>query len=172
MSADSIAMSLPLPTAQPTSASDSAGASFMPSPTIITGPYFCLISVKVCALLFGNTSEYTSSAPASFPIYSAQALLSPERITVLMPSFLSRSKAAREESFISSATAISPITLPLSHTYITDFPSSEKRAAVSSYFDISAPLSLIKAELPKRIFLPFIPQLMPLPGISSIYSGS
>ena len=35
-SADSMAMSLPLPMAQPTSAWTRAGASLMPSPTIIT----------------------------------------------------------------------------------------------------------------------------------------
>ena len=171
MSAESMAMSLPLATAQPISASLRAGASLMPSPTIITVPYFLRISPTISAFCSGNTSEYISSAPKLLPIYSAHALLSPERITVLTPNFRSLSNASGEVSLSLSATAITPTAILSTAVKISDLPSTERRFASLSYSEVSAPFSLRNAALPSRISLPSSRALMPLPEIFWVLSG-
>ena len=86
MSADSMAMSLPLPMAQPTVAAVRAGASLMPSPTIITlRP--CRLQLLHVDRLFPPAAPpaITSSTPTRAPMCSAAARLSPVSSTTRMP---------------------------------------------------------------------------------------
>ena len=86
ISAASIATSVPAPIAIPISALVSAGASLIPSPTIITLP--CSLSLAISfSFPSGSTPAITSSTPASFPIAFALLSLSPVIITTLIPIF-------------------------------------------------------------------------------------
>ena len=67
-SADSIATSVPVPIANPTSASAKAGASLMPSPTKAILPYFALSALTALTLPSGRTSAMTSSMPSCLAI--------------------------------------------------------------------------------------------------------
>ena len=80
ISALSIAISVPLPIAIPTSAWASAGESFTPSPTITT---FLPCSCKSLTFLYlssGETSAITSSIPNFLAITFAVLSLSPVSI--------------------------------------------------------------------------------------------
>ena len=89
----------------------SAGASFMPSPTIATRPCSCRRRTAD-SLPSGSTPATTSVTPASLPIARAVRSLSPVSITTLRPSFLSAATAEGELPFITSATAMRPRSLP------------------------------------------------------------
>ena len=115
-SAASMAISLPAPMATPTSAAVSAGASLMPSPTIMVFPS-APSDFITSAFPSGRTDAMTRSTPACAPIACAVRSLSPVTITVRMPISFSRRTAAAESLRIVSATAISPNTC-------TAFPSS------------------------------------------------
>ena len=65
MPALSIATSVPVPIAMPTSACASAGASLMPSPAIATTAARLLQPPDRVALLSGSTSAITSSMPSA-----------------------------------------------------------------------------------------------------------
>ena len=83
----SIATSVPVPIAIPTSAWASAGASLRPSPTIATRrPCFCSFLTK-SAFCDGNTSATTSSMPTSLATAAAAFFESPETIITLRPIF-------------------------------------------------------------------------------------
>lgn len=71
----SIAKSVPDPTAMPTSDAVSAGASFIPSPTISAGPIF-LSSEMASTLADGNTCAYTLSMPTLWATSFAVPVLS------------------------------------------------------------------------------------------------
>ena len=95
MSPDSIATSVPVPIAMPTSACASAGASLMPSPTIATtAPSACSFCTS-SALPPGSTSASTRSMPSCRPIASPVRRLSPVIITTLLPMRRSASTASR-----------------------------------------------------------------------------
>ena len=79
-SAASIATSVPAPIAIPISADVNAGASLIPSPTIITLPYFLRRCISF-SLPSGRTPAITSLTPAIFPIALALLSLSPVIIT-------------------------------------------------------------------------------------------
>ena len=108
ISALSIAMSLPAPTATPTSALMSAGASLIPSPIISTFlPIFC--KSLICSSFWsGKTSAITSSSCNFLCIAFAVIALSPVSIMVLIPSFLNSTIACSLVSFTVSATARIP----------------------------------------------------------------
>ena len=86
MSADSMAMSVPEPTAIPTSAWVSAGASLIPSPVIATRLWATCRSLTISSLSPGFVSAWTSSMPSSEAMCSAVSLLSPVTIITLRPS--------------------------------------------------------------------------------------
>ena len=88
MSADSMATSVPAPTAIPTSAWESAGASFIPSPTIATRFWAIWRSLTSRSLSPGFIPERTLSMPSSDAMASAAALPSPVAIMTSMPSSL------------------------------------------------------------------------------------
>ena len=79
-SAASMATSAPAPIAIPISAAVSAGASFMPSPTMATLPFFLRRRITL-SLPSGSTPAMTSSTPACAPIAFAVLSLSPVSIT-------------------------------------------------------------------------------------------
>ena len=108
-SAASMATSVPAPMAMPMSALVSAGASLMPSPTMMVFP-FSLSSRITASLPSGRTPATTSLTPASRPMASAVRRLSPVSITTCMPMFLSCFMASGLSGFMVSATDISPST--------------------------------------------------------------
>lgn len=59
-----------IPIEMPTSAVNSAGASFIPSPTITVGPSFPLRSFRILTLSSGRSSAWTT--PRAFPNCSNQ----------------------------------------------------------------------------------------------------
>ena len=94
----------------PTSARVSAGASFIPSPTMATFP--CSMSFLITASFpSGSTPATTSSTPACSAIAFAVISLSPVSMTTWIPIFLSSLTACGVSSFMVSATAIIPISL-------------------------------------------------------------
>ena len=97
MSAASIATSVPVPMAMPTSACASAGASLMPSPTIadtLASPAGALRPAS--ALSSGSTSARTRSMPTCAAMASAVRRLSPVSITTSSPIRCSSSIASFE----------------------------------------------------------------------------
>ena len=123
-SAESIAMSEPAPIAMPMSALVRAGASFIPSPTIITLPFCCNFAT---ALSFpsGRTPAITWSTPAFSPIVLAVRSLSPVSITTRIPIFRISFIASGLSSLIVSATAMIPQSLPSRAKKRGVFPSCE-----------------------------------------------
>ena len=102
----SIATSVPVPIAIPTSACASAGASLMPSPTIATPPCSRWNFRTRSAFWDGRTSAITSSTPTSFATASAPFFESPETMSTCRPIFLRCSTATFEVGLIGSEIAI------------------------------------------------------------------
>ena len=115
-SADSIATSVPVPIASPTSASAKAGASLIPSPTKAILPYFAFSSLTALTLPSGRTSAITSSIPNCLAIARAVRALSPVTIATLRPNWCRALIAAGVVVLIGSATAIIPASSPSTAT--------------------------------------------------------
>ena len=105
-SAVSIATSVPAaPIARLRSEVASAGASFTPSPTIITRPSF-FSSRMTRSLSSGSSSAWISSTPASSPMVFATSLWSPVSMTTFFtPSLWSCAVRARASGRMVSAIA-------------------------------------------------------------------
>ena len=171
MSADSMAMSLPLPMAQPTVAAVRAGASLMPSPTIITLRPWDWSRSTTPAFSSGSTSAMTSSTPTREPMCSAAARLSPVSSTVRMPcSFIFRMAAALV-SFTGSATEIRPSRAPLLAKYMGVWPWAASRSASDARGVTSTPCSSSRRRLPARTVSPSSSALRPRPDRFSKRSG-
>ena len=82
----SMAMSVPVPMAIPTSAWARAGASLMPSPTMATCRPCCCSFFTSSAFCDGNTSASTSSISTSRATASAPRFESPDTIITPRPS--------------------------------------------------------------------------------------
>ena len=171
MSAASMAMSLPLPMAQPTVAAVRAGASLMPSPTIITlrpaASSFCTWT----AFSSGSTSGITSSTPTRTPMCSAAARLSPVSSTTRSPCLCRAAMAAALVSFTGSATEISPSSAPSAAKNMGVSPCPAKASAFSERAEMSTPLSSINRRLPASTVRPERTARRPRPGSSSKFSG-
>ena len=161
-SALSMATSVPAPMATPVSAAVSAGASFMPSPTIATLPSFCS-SRMTCCLPSGSTPAMVSSTPACAPMAAAVRLLSPVSMTTLMPSFSSSAIASAESRFTVSATAITPSSLPSSAKKSGVLPCSESASAARLALSGTETAELIYLALPPNRGLPMYFAVRPLP---------
>ena len=124
ISALSIATSVPAPIAMPISARVSAGASLMPSPVIAVMPrsFNCRITASLPS---GSTPAITSSTPAVLPIASAVRWLSPVNMTTSIPIFCSWLIASALSGRMTSATAITPRSVPSASNSSGVFPSSE-----------------------------------------------
>src|SRR5215207_52895 len=104
-SAASMATSVPVPMATPTSACASAGASLMPSPTMATfSPSLCSRFTSA-ALSCGSTSARTRSMPSSRAMASAVRRLSPVSMATSRPISCSQSTASLDSWRTTSATA-------------------------------------------------------------------
>ena len=161
MSAASTAISVPVDTDTPISALVSAGASFIPSPTIITLPCFWSFLITV-SLPSGRTPAMTSSTPAVLPIAFAVRSLSPVSMITLSPSVLSSLTASAESGLNESAAATMPIYLSSEAKNIGVFPSSETLFTASSREEGS--FAPIIPALPARYKVPPIFPVTPLPG--------
>ena len=162
-SAASMAISVPAPMAIPISALVRAGASLMPSPTIATFPFFFRERITL-SFPSGSTPAMTSSTPAWAPIALAVRSLSPVSMTTWIPMFCSSLIASGLSSFITSATAIIPISFRSLLKNRGVFPSSASLSAVSFILsDISA-FWLMKFRFPPQIRDPFTLPESPLPG--------
>ena len=148
-SAASRATSVPAPMAMPVSARVSAGASFMPSPTMATLPW--VLSRRITASLpSGSTPAITSSTPACLPMAWAVRSLSPVSMTTLRPMFCSSLMACGLSSFTVSATAMTPrgCFLVSLAKYMGVLPSPESLAAASENSAVLMPLSSSMGALP------------------------
>ena len=112
----------------PISARVSAGASLIPSPTMMTFPFSCNARTSA-SLPSGRTPAMTSSTPAAFPIAFAVRSLSPVSMTTFMPRDLSSRMAFGLSSLITSATAMIPKSFPSAAKKTQVFPSSERTSA-------------------------------------------
>ena len=158
-----MATSVPAPMAIPVSARVSAGASFMPSPTMATLP--CFIRPRITASLpSGSTPAITSSTPACLPIASAVFLLSPVSITTRMPILRSSFTASVLSSFMTSATAIIPSSLSPRPNINGVLPSSASLSACLIMSSGTLTRPDIKLMLPPSSFLSPMVHLRPLPG--------
>ena len=122
-SAASSATSAPAPMAMPTSARVSAGASLMPSPTIATLPRSRRRRISA-SLPSGSTPAITRSTPAAAPMARAVRSLSPVSMTTSMPIFRSSRTACGLSGLMTSATAMTPRSLPFSLNSSGVLPSS------------------------------------------------
>src|SRR5215208_174540 len=171
-SAASIATSVPVPMATPTSALARAGASLMPSPTIATTlPSTCSLRISF-SLSSGTTSASTRSMPSSPATDSAVRPLSPVSMTTSSPIRRSRSTASLDSSRTTSATATRPATSPSTATNIGVFPeavnSSKRDARPSS----GTPDSSMSLRLPTTTVFPQTVARTPCPVRASKVSGS
>src|SRR5204863_237935 len=98
MSADSIATSVPAPTAMPTSAWVSAGASFTPSPVIATVSPRACTSLILVAFWSGRTSAKNSSRSSSRATQRATAEASREAQQPLLAPSAERNHVGHAEA--------------------------------------------------------------------------
>jgi hypothetical protein len=118
MSEASMATSVPVPMAIPTSAWARAGASLMPSPTMATTRPSCCSRWTSRDLCSGITSARTRPIPTWRAIAAAVTRLSPVIITTSMPLLFKAATAAAEPSLSVSATPITPAGRPSTATSI------------------------------------------------------
>ena len=120
----SIATSVPVPIAMPTSAAASAGASLMPSPAMATIRPCSRNSRTRSFLRCGSTPASTSSMPNLLATALAVRSLSPVSMMTLIPSSCRCLIASGVDSLIGSETARIPAAFPLIPTKITVCPSA------------------------------------------------
>ena len=166
ISADSIATSVPVPIASPTSAWASAGASLMPSPTIATTRPSACSRMITAALSWGSTSASTRSTPNCPAMAWAVWTLSPVNITTSRSIRRSLANPSYASGFTVSATAISPMARLSQAKNIGVFPWAARSEACSANPFSGTSESSIKARLPNRTMRPLTWAEMPRPGIA------
>src|SRR5213594_1813240 len=139
MPAFSIATSVPVPMAIPTSAAASAGASLIPSPAIAT-MWPCSRS-RLTILLFwcGRTSASTFSIPSCFAMDFAVASKSPVSITICTPCSRSAFNASGVDSLTKSVSAIIPArrSFTATKTKLTDAVRSMPKSTAGSFSPVA-----------------------------------
>ena len=160
-----MAISVPAPIAIPVSAEVSAGASFIPSPTIATLPYF-LSSLIFSSLPSGKTPAIIPSTPACLPIAAAVFSLSPVSIITPSPIFLSSSTACLLSGLTVSARAMIPSSKPSSEKRTGVLPSAARESIICMFSAEISVNSEIYPKLPARIFPASETASRPFPGIS------
>ena len=139
----------------PTSASSSAGASFIPSPAIATIFPFSCSSFTFLNLSSGRQSAWYPSRANSFATVLAVNSLSPVSIYILMPDFCNVLIALAEVGFIMSATLIIPSVFSPTIKYITVCPCSCHSLTIFSCSSLRPALkSSIRFLLPRPICFP------------------
>ena len=162
-SAASMATSVPAPMAMPTSARVSAGASLMPSPTMATLPRALRRRISR-SLPSGSTPAITSSTPACAPMALAVRALSPVSMTTRMPMFCSARMACGLSGLSTSATAMTPSSLPPRAKKSGVLPSCASCFACAETVLGSAVTVRMKSALPPQSFCPSSMAWSPLPG--------
>jgi len=168
MPAVSMATSVPVAIAMPTSAAASAGASLMPSPTIATTSPAARNSCTMVALSPGSTSARKSAMPSSRATASALPRLSPLSMTVFTPSACRRATAWRAAGLTVSPKASRPSSSVLSprccssHETVRPWASSSAAACASA--PALAPRSPSKRLLPSASCMSCTPPSTPRPG--------
>ena len=110
----SIATSVPLPIAIPTSARARACESFTPSPTIATTSPRCCNSCTKASLSDGSIRDFHKEISASEATRATAASLSPESIYTFSPIRFMRSIATGDDSFTwSASSSVASSWLPL-----------------------------------------------------------
>mmetsp|Transcript_12737 Transcript_12737/g.44242 ORF Transcript_12737/g.44242 Transcript_12737/m.44242 type:complete len:356 (+) Transcript_12737:314-1381(+) len=173
-SAASMATSVPAPTAIPTSAAASAGASFTPSPTMATHVGCPPSEAGRCssrmasALPAGGTSACTCLMPTSSPTARAVRQLSPLTMWHSTPILPSAATTPPASGLMASETAKVATSSPptASDTHVLARPSISSRNASASGGSW-APHSAISARLPTATDSAPTAQRMPLPGTAS-----
>ncbi len=142
-----------MPIANPTSAPASAGASFMPSPTIATfSPCSCSLVISL-ALSSGSTSAIKSSTPTSSATVAAVARLSPVSITTFIPDSRSLATASWESGLIGSDTPSRPSGSPSRATNIIVCPSLDSSSDTLVNSPKLTALSFMSFALPRSTTL-------------------
>ena len=161
---DSMATSVPVPIATPTSACARAGASLTPSPTIATGlPVACRRRIWAC-FSSGRTSDRTRSMPSWRAMARAVASLSPVSITTSRPRWRSSATAAAALGFSVSAMANTATGRPSMAANTGVLPSAAKpAAAVRSSAAASSPAPT-KSARPTTTRRPLTTALTPWPA--------
>ena len=158
-----MATSVPAPMAMPISARVRAGASLIPSPTMVTLPE--RFNLRTTASLpSGKTPAITSSTPACLPMARAVRSLSPVSITTRMPMFCNSRIARGLSSRITSATAMMPSRTPSRLKNSGVFPSSAKASARLSSASGTAAFWPMNRRLPPANLRPARFPVKPLPG--------
>src|SRR5215207_4750910 len=147
----SMATSVPVPIAIPTSAAASAGASFTPSPAMATTRPAVLYRCTTALFWSGRTSASTSSIPRRRATALAVVQLSPVSMTTRMASALRPARASGVEAFTGSAMAMAPATFPSTPAKMAVAPSARSLSACSARADTSMPCSFRKEALPSTI---------------------
>ncbi len=160
----SIATSVPLPMAIPTSACASAGASLIPSPTNATTSRRSWRARTSCAFSCGSTPAWTFSIPTSRAIAFAVRGLSPVIIVTVRPIRFKSAIAVLVVGLSVSAMARMPASSPPAATRTAVFPTSWKAVTLISAFGGTAmPRSRRKGWFPIRTSSPSTTALTPLP---------
>ncbi len=128
----SIATSVPLPMAIPTSACASAGASLIPSPTKATTSPRCWRARTSSTFSCGSTPARTFSIPTCRAIAAAVRSLSPVSIITASPILFSSETALFAVGLRVSAMPMTPASVPPTATRTTVFPSSWRAAILSA----------------------------------------
>ena len=173
MPALSMAMSVPVPIAMPTSARASAGASLMPSPAIATTcPSAWSVATAAC-FPAGVMPARTSSMPSSCATARAVVSLSPVSITMRRPAVRRASRLSTACGLTGSRTATKPAGPPSIATHITVAPcariDSARAAAPASR---SMPDSPSSASFPTSTPIPPMRPRTPRPVSDSNASAS
>ena len=171
MSATSRATAVPCPMAIPTSASESAGASFTPSPTIATvRPSAFRRSTNAC-LSSGSRFASNSVTPASAAMRAAVRSLSPVSITTRSnPSARSSATARATPSLSGSSMPMTPTSSPSTAKYRGERPSDSRATRSACSAEMGTPSSsTTKCSDPMTTRLPSSDEAMPW---ATMYSTS
>ena len=165
MSAVSMATSVPLPMAIPTSACARAGASFTPSPTIATRRPSFWAAIIAAALSAGSTPARTCSIPTWAATASATFWLSPVSMSTSIPIDLSRAMASLAPGCTLSASERIPAREFSAATYTEVLPETANASTCLSASTVSIPSVVIKARFPTCTLTPSIRAVTPWPGM-------
>ena len=165
--ADSMAISVPVPIAMPTSACASAGASFTPSPTMATTlPLAC--SLLIASILSdGSVCAVNVAMPARSAMAAVVFCMSPESNCTATPNFLSLSTASTALALmLSPSTKCCATASPSMPTKTMVLPASASRSVSSRIVSsIANPAERMNPSLPRTTREPSTVPSMPMPSI-------
>ncbi len=159
----SMATSVPVPIAMPTSAAARAGASLTPSPAMATTWPSACRRRTTSAFCSGSTSATTSSRPRERATACAVTRLSPVSMITRSPSACSRRIASGVLGLIGSATPSRPTASSPTTRNITVWPSARRASTRAASCPASTPSSWSRRGLPRATCLPATVPITPRP---------